>query len=181
MNSQTSRPLYSLHFTVLLLLVLFIPFTLRTLSTQLEPYPAILMPSGAGKVRVDNEIITYRVTKFYGQNADSEWLEITASQLIDPIPVQYVSQLLAIDFGLTELGDDVPLRLRGDHVVGLNLGIPNSQSEREEAGDWMADNLREIGLAGDNLRVATVQLTIHADNGDVLAEEVIDERIIPIP
>jgi hypothetical protein len=56
--TDRSRALFGTGTTILLALVLLIPFSLRAL-TNAEPYPALLFPGGAGIVRTDGSVVQY--------------------------------------------------------------------------------------------------------------------------
>jgi len=49
-----------------IILILLVPFLLRSLHKSLEPYPAIILPSGASKIKAfDDNFIVYDELEFY--------------------------------------------------------------------------------------------------------------------
>jgi hypothetical protein len=87
-------------YTTLLSAFLLVPFAIRTLAPTLEPYPAVLLPSGAGTIRMTGGQIDLDRIAIYGKTAGSDaWTRLSPSRFLSPIPPQYFPALAQRSFG----------------------------------------------------------------------------------
>ncbi|PWJ44719.1 hypothetical protein BC781_1011090 [Sediminitomix flava] len=92
--------MYKLFFTITLGLFLLIPFGLRLFYK--EPFPAVILPSGHGKRRLDSNTlknIEYECFAYYNRKR----FKITLNKLLQPIPNHYYSYILKKNLGATAL------------------------------------------------------------------------------
>ena len=91
----------SVVFTVALAAMLLGPFAVRVLSNT-EPYPAILLPSGAGKIAVRGSEATFKHLTLYAHDSAGHLVPIDPRRLLAPIPTHYLYAIAANDFGQRE-------------------------------------------------------------------------------
>lgn len=134
--------MFSLRCSILLLFVLFIPFYLRIL--KIEPYPAVLLPSGAFTIKRTDDQVKLKVKQLYAMDNTGNWRKINLRLLLHPIPVQYLSPLVFKDFGFN---NDSLKNNRGKHKFIKKLKILNTVSPgKEELKDlrtWLKTKLVE--------------------------------------
>lgn len=103
-------PAPSLRFTCMLAALLFIPFGIKLMI--LEPYPAVIMPSGSGRIDISEG--TYRFTYYraYGITSSNAREALNVIDLIQPAHDQYLYTIFKNDFGI---GNDSQktIQLRG--------------------------------------------------------------------
>ena len=93
-------PLVSTRVTILLAVCLFTPFALRTLSTRLEPYPAVLLPAGASRVRLNQSEVSFSRTTLTCRGRDGNWQPLDVTRLLSPIPPWSFHDIVSNEFGL---------------------------------------------------------------------------------
>lgn len=68
---------------------LLVPFLLAHVA-DLEPYPAILFPSGHGTIRLSSPVLRFGKRAILGRDAATgAWVEVDMARLLRPIPARY--------------------------------------------------------------------------------------------
>ncbi|PQJ27670.1 hypothetical protein [Rubritalea profundi] len=88
----------SVKYTVILLAVLFVPFIMK--EELREPYPALILPSGASTAKVKGGEVSSTKYLGYGITQDGVREEIDLVELIRPAPSHYLKYIFKNDFGL---------------------------------------------------------------------------------
>ena len=113
------RPIH----TLIILSLLLIPLVLKAFIA--EPYPAIILPSGASRIQTTEEFTTFSRIRFFAEDQAGTRSEVSTEQLIHPIPPQYIYALLGHRFGLES-----------------GTGDPAGGKERQQqVQQWLADNV----------------------------------------
>jgi hypothetical protein len=146
----------------LLSLCLFIPFGLSFIS-GLEPYPAVILPGGAGKIKIDGDDLRFSKLVLYGKDQESDqWKSLDATAFLDPIPVVYLRSIIVNEFGLNR-----------DRVVSVNFAwnlfpdfdYTNQKFITEErvvaAKAWLRERLALQGCETDTLLARKVIVKSH--------------------
>ena len=173
------KPLFSLKFTVFLVLVLFVPFVLRTLAKQLEPYPAIILPSGASKIDLKEGVIGVNSLSIYGYDTQGKLEKIDVKQFIAPIPSHYFPVIAKNEFGLsTKTTDEIWLR-------GLNKKIDIkrksvSLANQELAKIWLSNRLKKLGLSTSLILIRYEFKELSINDGKELSREITNEKNISL-
>lgn len=136
---------HSLGFAILCAL-LGIPFLLRTIAPTLEPYPAIILPAGAGKVSRSEGIFTFNRFEAIGIDAATgKEKQLNPSTLLRPIPVQYFHVIFDNNFGL---GASPTRRIRFKYLRFPTINLKRraaNEVERSQAIKWIGDRLASEG------------------------------------
>ncbi len=173
------KPLFSLKFTVFLILVLLVPFVLKTVSRKLEPYPAIILPSGASKLDLKEGKIGVDGISIYGYDTQGNLEKIDVKQFIAPIPSHYFHVLANNEFGLsTKTTDEIWLR-------GLNKKIDikrkSTSSEHQElAKIWLANRLKKLGLSTSSILIRYEFKELSINDGKELSRKITNEKNISL-
>jgi hypothetical protein len=167
-------PLFSPRVTLTLAVCFVVPFGLRLLAPRLEPYPAVLLPSGAGKIHVGDGRVEFTSNQVWALSPDRRWQRVDCRELLRPIPVQYLGMLVNNKFGLR---DDVqaPVTLK---KLGLRLPIgrpPATAEHKNVTKRWLAAGLSRLGLSAEVLRVTTVATVVAVPSGETLESHTIGE------
>jgi hypothetical protein len=167
-------PLFPLRVTLALALCLVSPFALRLLAHRLEPYPAVLLPSGAGKIRVGDGRVEFTSNQVWALSPDRRWQRVDCGELLRPIPVQYLGGLVKNEFGLRDdVQASVTLKKLG---VRLPIGRPPATAEHQNVTKrWLAAGLSRLGLSAEVLRVTTVATVVAVPSGKTLESHTIRE------
>ncbi len=172
--------MFSLKFSIFLLIVLFIPFYLRTLQ-QIEPYPAVLMPSGPSVIKNVNNQVNLKVKKLYAIDNTGKWKKINLRLLLYPIPPQYSETLASKGFGF---GNDSS---EGDRtkneffkkIKDINTASP-SKEELADLRQWLKMKLAQQNFATSAIKLVTILQSISIETEVVLEQKVIYEKIITL-
>jgi hypothetical protein len=103
--------LFSLRFTILLSIILFFPYAIKTISSEkLEPYPAIILPDDSDVVNLNKETMYINVVSIYGHDSYGKLKRINVGRFLYPIPRQNFYSLAEREFGLSaKTTDEIPI------------------------------------------------------------------------
>jgi hypothetical protein len=147
--------MFNLKSAFVILVVFLLPFCLRFVG--FEPYPAILLPSGASKIKKADEKISFEVTKLYALNERGNWAEIDQKQFMSPIPVYYL-----------------------DYILDQNLGLNKRSVNTEELYHWIKDKLAAQKLQGTEMKITTYTTTFSLNSKTVIGSKIKNEKIISL-
>lgn len=151
---QHGAPLFSLRFSLVLALCLLVPEVLRALSGSLEPYPAVLLPAGAGKVRLPGGRATMKHVLIEGERAGG-WQELDRAALLAPLPVHYFGEVVRGEFGFHD---------RQWH--GLTAPPPAATPEQLlQTKAWLRQRLMQMGFEPHRLRVVQESYVLEVPSG----------------
>lgn len=137
MNREIIKVIFILSIPILL-----IQIPMRVYVT--EPYPAILLPSGASIIK-DNGAITFDRWQLIVRSADDRQYEVNLHELLRSIPAWYRTHVIQRHFGL-------PTK---------NSGATTVSRTDEEGRIWIKKKLQEIIGPGfyTSLRIVRYQST----------------------
>jgi hypothetical protein len=162
-------------YTTLLAACLVIPFALRLRFT--EPYPAVLLPSGAGTIKTAADKIDCNRTAIYGKLPGRDaWIRLSPWQFLYPIPVEFFPPLAERYFGL----------IPGAHRI-LKIGVitidqqPKVTEDDVKSGkQWFRTRLSENGYDSDVLRITQEVVTFRRSDGEQMAVQYQDEKLLDL-
>ena len=160
---------------LLLLVFLLIPFVLRIITPSLEVYPSIVLPSGAGKVKLANDGLTYQTTEIYGKNQVTGKLErLEVQDFFKPIPVQYFHAIVEGEFGLDpEYRKSIRSLLFERRTVG---STKVTEEEREQTREWLRTRLKKAGCRDSVLVVQKRAITYNTDSKELEDNQLVYEK-----
>lgn len=163
----------NLSLTLLISLVLFIPFILAKKVS--EPYPAIILPSGATEADVGARHISFNKTSVWGKHRkDNTWVQIDVATFLAPIPVQYFPAIAKNSFGLNS-AEGKTIYLPKGVEVSSNKVTPN---EVKDAKHWLRQKLVRSGYASNELMITFERVKFDIETGKIVKIERSDEEII---
>jgi hypothetical protein len=172
--------LFGVATTVLIAVCLLVPLGFR-LMTNIEPFPAMLFPSGGQTVPVTGTEVFLRDIEVIGYKPTGQPQVISPSDVSRVMPeFSYIfAQVAGQDFGL-----DTTNRI-AFNVKGLNetFTVPRhvpSDEARAQAKRWLKSRLQRLGLSTTRLAVRDTWLTIRYKTGQVVSKKVINEHIIQL-
>ena len=155
-------------YTALLSAFLVIPFTLRCFAPILEPYPAVLLPSGAGRIKAAEDQMDFVKTAIYGRVAGREtWTRLSPSKFLNPVPLEFFPPLAERYFGLSPVGPKA-----SSTRVGPLLAInPRKVGDVEvrNVEQWFRGRLKGSGCEDNVLRITQEVVTVRRADGAELA------------
>jgi hypothetical protein len=166
-------------YAAVLLLVLVVPFAIAFLASPLEPYPAVILPSGAGTIKTTEDQMDLTRTAIYGKAPGSDsWTRLSPAQFLSPIGAEFFSALAQRYFGLRPV-EPVPYRTRVGVVIKLN---PRKVDEKEipHAKEWLRTRLKESGCEDTLLRISQEVVTIRRSDGAELGVRNEDDKIFEL-
>ena len=151
-------------YTALLSTVLVVPFALSFLSPVLEPYPAVLLPYGGGRIKTTEDQMDFPRTSIYGKVAgQAAWIRLSPPEFLSPIPPEFFPPLAQRYFGLCPV-EPMVNRAR----LGLVIRIDSrkvSEEEVKNAKQWFRVKLKESGCDDNVLRITQEVLTFRRSDG----------------
>lgn len=169
--------MFSLRSSCLILLLLFTPFFLRLYWH--EPYPAILLPSGASSVQKSGQTLDLMTTEVFVH--DSNWHKIAPGELISPIPTQYFGAMLGFDLGFER--DTIKgsgLRKLLEQNIGLYQRETLSPADFRELENWFRTKLEAQGIRANALKIAKSKISLSLKTSDIISKTIVSERVIQL-
>lgn len=174
--------MFSAKFTLGLLTFLLIPFAVKSV-VYAEPWPAVVLPSGAIKIAVEGGVAHFPVTAVSVVGQGGERQPIGPRAMFQPVPPHYLFTLQAGGFGQDRRGFREIGFKRGGAFGMTSLRFPRStptEEQREEARGWLQNNARLAGLSGDHLSIRNQVVHVRMQSGQELSREDADETLVPI-
>ena len=173
------KPLFSLKFTLFLSVALFLPFFIKLVNPKLELYPAIILPSGAGKIDLKEQGIEVQNLSIYGYNTQGKLQKIDAVSFLAPIPRQYLYGIAGTEFGLsTQTIDEIKIRGLEARIQVKRRQI--SLEKQKLAKVWLSNQLSELGLSSSSILIRYEVKKIDLDNGKEISVEINNEKNISL-
>ncbi len=173
--------MFSLRFTLVLLAVLLIPYFLRSkYGVALEPYPAVMLPSGSGTVDVDPDKTKVKFTSLYALNTEGTWSKVDNARLLYPIPIQYLNPILAKEFGLKENAGAIRPGIQSELAGNLSMAWAKqiTEQDKKEARAWLGKKLKQQNFQESSLKVVQTVETISIPDGRKLNSRVAYENTL---
>jgi hypothetical protein len=162
-------------YTSLLATVLIVPFLIRAGPT--EPYPAVLLPSGAGKVNATGELTDSDRTAIYAKSAGHDaWIRLSPAEFMHPVPVQYFPTLAQRYFGLLP----TPHQILKLGFLAIDTQPKISDEEIKSAKQWLRQRLAETGYDDSVLRVTEETVTFRRSDGAEMATRYQDDKTLDL-
>lgn len=151
--------------TLLLAFILVPPFALTTLKPHLEPYPALILPSGAVKVKVGAKDISFVRTSLWGkQETDNTWTRIDLETFWTPLPKQYFKPIVRNSLGLKS-GKPRIIQLPKGINISRNKVTP---SEIQDAKYWWRQKLVQSGYASNELMITVERVKFDIETSKII-------------
>ena len=159
--------------TFVLLILLGVPFVLTTFG--FEPYPAIILPSGAGNIRKQGNQIDIPLKKIFGLNSQTQWAEIDPVRFSYPMHIQYYPLLLDTNLGFK----DVKLTWR-EKWIEEKTGIRRKKHQpgTSEVVAYIQHKLSEQNLDTTQIKIVDYIETVSLENNRSLSTKIVHEEII---
>jgi hypothetical protein len=166
-------------YTALLSTVLVVPFAITFLAPVLEPYPAVLLPSGGGRINTTGDQMDLGRTSIYGKVAGRDtWTRLSLPEFLSPIPPEFSFMLAQRYFGLSPVGP-IANRTR----VGLVITIVPRKVPEEEVKNvkqWFRARLKESGCDDNVLRITQEIVTLRRSDGAEIGVRSENDKIIDL-
>jgi hypothetical protein len=166
-------------YTALLSAFLVVPFAIATLAPVLEPYPALLLPSGGGTIKTTEDQMDLGRLVIYGRTADRDaWTRLSPPKFLSPIPAEFFSPLVQHYFGLSPVGP-IANRTR----VGVVITIDPRKVPEEEVRDakqWLRARLKDSGCDDNVLRITQEVVTFRRSDGAEIAVRSENDKVFDL-
>lgn len=166
------------------MLFLFVPFLLKfKFGKSFEPFPAVLMPVGAHKLKQQANRIDIKYTMLYGLRQNGAWEKVNPQIFMNPIPLQYFPSLLARNFGFEAdtLDETKSARALKNGFGKFHAFDANHlKSRRAALQSWLSEKLAAQGFATSALKAVTTLETVSLLTKTTIAKKEIRERIFPL-
>lgn len=127
---------------------LAVPFLITEFSRDLEPYPAVLQPSGAYTISTTDSVLTFRQTQLVAREPDGSEMAVDTEAFMGAVPHHFWVRIADSRFGLE----------------GTNKPSPVA---RQATLSWIQERLRAQGIDDANaLVVRRVELSFDVKSGE---------------
>jgi len=158
----------SVKYTAILLGVFFVPFLMK--EEFREPYPALILPSGASKAKVIGGEVSSTKYLGYGVTQDGEREEVDLVKLIRPAPSHYLKYIFKNDFGLRpERVEAAKGRKKWKYTARAS-----TPENVEDCKKWVS---QKIGNQYVALVVIEKKVRVRQSDGVISSEEIKKEEI----
>lgn len=159
-----------------LLVFLLVPFILRNKHHWLELYPAVLLPSGAGKINTANGYVTFGEHNLWGYRKNVlQKIEIT--DFLGDIPVQNFHPIAEGNFGLAKLERKFKLY---KPPITFEAGNKVTHESLAATREWIKERLRGLGYEDSVLVYRKYRSRFDIKNQDLIGQELVDEKIFEL-
>ena len=172
----SGRQLFSPAATFGLATFLLLPFAIKSIAWT-EPWPAVILPSGASKVGLSARAVKFPVLTVEVEESDGRRRRITPTQLLGPIPKQYLELMVKQKLGQDDRAFREVFFKRGGYVLRLPRQVPSAEARRA-ARDWFLAHVQEPGREAEALVLRTDLVTVDMDSGKELAHENGSETLV---
>ena len=161
--------------TLLLACILLPPFALTTRYPHLEPYPAIILPSGAFKIDIRAREISSSRTSLWGKDKKNDvWTRIDVKTFLTPIPPNYLYSIARNSFGLNSAKGKIIKLPKGVNILSKKV----TPSEVQKAKHWLRQKLVQSGYASDELMITFEQVNFDTETGQIITSKKSHEEIL---
>ncbi|WP_147238693.1 hypothetical protein [Mucilaginibacter hurinus] len=158
------------------MLILFIPLLLR--FQDLEPYPAVLFPSGANVLKVSNGTTDLGYTEVLGLRKSGKWEVIDARAFLSPASYQNLSPLAKANFGIEGFDTVYKGKFKTIKKILRFKKVPPGAGDIREAKLWLNGKLAQQGFMPNQVKIHTVTKRISLATGRIVEKIVKDEKIL---
>lgn len=161
--------------SLVLVILLFVPFMLKLKDSRLEIYPAVIFPSGAGLVNNEEQLIIIHHFDFYGYKDDL--VLIDKNRFFGDIPIWYSYAILEGKFGLEKYINEFKL-----YKPPIKFQIRNNftAASVQETKKWIREQLREQNFKDSLLIVKNYRLKYNLETQTLHSKEVVNEQIFKL-
>jgi hypothetical protein len=165
-------------YTALLSGFLLVPLAIREFAPTLEPYPAVLLPSGGETIKTADQMDFGRIA-IYGRVAGRDaWTRLSPSQFLNPLPPQFFPSLAQRYFGLSPIGP-ITHTIKGGGVIRID-SHKVSEEEVMNAKQWFRARLNGSGFDDSVLRITQEVVTLRRSDGAELAVRYQDDKVFEL-
>lgn len=157
--------MFSLKLSFFIIVFLCVPFLLKKIK-KVEPYPAVIYPSGAATVKVGLDSIDVAYTIILAKREGDKWQEVDAKRLINPIPIQNLPKLISNGFGIKD-------RSKKNDVK------ENARMTRE-AKLWLKKRLSIQGYNASEIKISKRVKTLSVPEGEKLDDTIVHETTLEL-
>ncbi len=158
-----------------------LPYALKVVAPVLEPYPAIIFPSGHSKVDINDTDLTYSRVALVGFDKDTlAEKQLEPRAFLKPIPTQYLTYLAKNEFGLeADRNETIHFRYLSFPPRTFERRKP-SQEEIGEMKQWLREKLIEQNCSGERFIIRRSKTTISTETGETIKREIHSEKTIAL-
>jgi hypothetical protein len=145
-----------------LLFIVLVPclFLQLKLRTDTEPYPAILLPSGASLLRSEGSYTGFE-TKSIAEDSRGRRYPLAVEKILNTVPTNYRPYVVDAGFGINKerIVRHLPIPFAGR---GLQLGRPKTPAQLEATRAWLRLKLYQtLGIDAVRIHVLTYAVTTY--------------------
>lgn len=123
-----------------------------------EPYPAIILPAGAGKINISKSTLSFRQSMLWGKREfDSpEWAALDVEKLLYPIPTHYFVPIFSRSLRLGKGAEHIVQSIsQNDNAKGKGL-----DQNLKITNNWISGKLKQQGFQPNTIRLTVEDVTL---------------------
>jgi hypothetical protein len=170
--------MFSLRATLLLIAILIIPYAIKSFLS-IEPFPAVILPSGPGKTSVDVSEFELTTVSYYGISEDGDWNQVNAQKLLHPL--HYPLQRYILSNEISKI-DNSSIKIERATKRTLKEKLSRSKKNKFQANNELKELLRQRlasqGFKNSTLKILKQKVTISIPSGDTINSTFVNESIL---
>lgn len=162
--------MHSFRFTSILFICLLTPLVLRLMG--LEPYPAILFPSGPETIKQARGKTEIETKQLYAKNQNGQWQLVEPKTFMYPASAIQLAKLVSKNMGFKK-SKQLPFKGKIAIINFLYRSQQYSEKATEEAElrDWIKTRLMRGNYQTSVIKVAVHTNIISTNNGNILQKQ----------
>ncbi|GAB3006265.1 hypothetical protein GCM10027284_25220 [Cyclobacterium sediminis] len=156
---------------IIIFLILFIPFTIKSLEPGLEIYPAIIFPTGASTLNVQNEFRTFEKYELFALK--DSLVALNSQILLKNIPSQYFHSIIKGNFGLEPYQNFFQFPFSSWKIIE---GNDLNQEKKKATKSWLRTNLNEAGYSDSIFVLRKIQIKYNLYQKQIASDTIIYEK-----
>lgn len=143
-------------FTIALLGFFILPYTLYIrYGDRMEPYPAVILPSGAGLSFKNNDSLSYEYPLLFGYTNDGGVKYLNPEEFLYPMPSYYIGHIVERVNWIADKPEEEEISgklfslMKDRNIMRDEFRI----NELPEFKVWLSKKLNHVGCEGDSIRI----------------------------
>lgn len=183
MHLESEIRIPTLAFSVFFLLILSLPYLMyERYGASMEPYPAVVLPSGAGLCKKDSSALIFDYSYLYAVNENHEWVYLNPEKFLFPMPSYYIGHIINRTRWLNE--PPVKKEITGELFGWLEhkniIRESYRENERDSFKEWLSMKLKEHKFKGDSILVESHRVKQYLIGDKIREDSVIYIEVVKL-
>ncbi|PKV75720.1 hypothetical protein [Pontibacter ramchanderi] len=169
--------MFSLRVTLVLIVILIIPYAIKSFFS-IEPFPAVILPSGPGKSLVNKSQFEVTTVSYLGKSGDGRWRQVNAQRLLHPLHYPLQRYILSREFMIGDSSNINYINYPTNILKSKLSRNRNNYQARSDLKELLKHRLYSQGFKSSSLKILKYKVIISIPGGDTINSILINESIL---